>query len=373
MSIYKIAGISIYLLVLVGIGIVASRRMDDIEEYFAAGKKLSFIPVAFSARASGESAWLLLGLTGMGAAYGVKAFWVVLGEFLGVAGAWLLMSRRFKRLTDRYDSITVPDYLESRFQDDKQLIRMVSAIALTVFVTIYVSAQIDATGKAFETFLELNYFTGAIIGFTVVMVYITFGGFLAVAWSDVFQGILMFLGLVVLPIVGIAYVGGFGEVMRGLETINPDLISPTGGMGITAISIAEILSFGLIGLGFLGSPQVFVRFIALRSEREITIGATVALIWTLLADAGAVLTGMVGRYLLTGPGDELTKVLGEIGDFFDALGELPAAFTVSFVAGVLTSLVDTDGQEKLTDVDLGGSAIFSESDESGEREAGGGE
>lgn len=342
--IYKIAGITTYLLVLVGIGVVAARRMDDIEEYFAAGKKLSFIPVAFSARASGESAWLLLGLTGMGAALGVKAFWVVLGEVLGVAGAWLLMSRRFKRLTDRYDSITVPDYLESRFRDDTQILRAVAAAALTIFVTIYVSAQIDATGKAFETFLGLNYYTGAVLGFTVVMIYIGFGGFLAVAWSDVFQGLMMFLGLVVLPIVGLFWVGSIGELTAGLSQIDPDLLSINGGMGWTAVSIAEILSLGLIGLGFLGSPQVFVRFIALRDEREIKIGATVAILWTLLADTGAVLTGMVGRYLLTEPGVELTKVLGESGE--DVLpilvGELmPALLVGLYIAVVLAAIMST--------------------------------
>lgn len=148
-----LVAVVLYLLVLLAIGVVASRRMHGVKDYFAAGKGLGFLSVAFSARATGESAWLLLGLTGMGAAVGAKAFWVVLGEVLGVACAWLFMCRRFKRLTDRYDSITIPDYLESRFRDTSQRLRIVSAAALVVFVTIYVSAQIDATGKAFESFL----------------------------------------------------------------------------------------------------------------------------------------------------------------------------------------------------------------------------
>ena len=95
MDIWKLTGVSIYLVILVIIGVVASRRMKDIKDYFAAGKSLGFLSVAFSARATGESAWLLLGLTGMGAALGMKAFWVVIGEMIGVMGAWLLMSRRF--------------------------------------------------------------------------------------------------------------------------------------------------------------------------------------------------------------------------------------------------------------------------------------
>ncbi len=146
----KMIGLGIYLSVLLVIGWAASRRMHDIRDYVVGGKRLGFWSVAFSARATGESAWLLLGLTGMGAAIGVRAFWVVAGEILGVAGAWLLLARRFKRLTDRYDSVTVPDYLESRFGDRSHALRIVAAAALVVFVTIYVSAQIDATGQAFE-------------------------------------------------------------------------------------------------------------------------------------------------------------------------------------------------------------------------------
>ena len=111
MELAKFIGIIGYLGILLVIGVVASRRMKDVKDYFAAGKSLGFLSVAFSARATGESAWLLLGLTGMGAMFGLKAFWVVLGEVLGVMGAWLLLSRRFKLLTDRYESVTVPDYL----------------------------------------------------------------------------------------------------------------------------------------------------------------------------------------------------------------------------------------------------------------------
>ena len=207
--IWKLVGIGLYLAILVGIGIAASRRMKDMRDYFAAGKSLGFLSVAFSARATGESAWLLLGLTGMGAAIGLKAFWVVLGEVLGVGIAWLFMSRRFHRLTQRYDSITVPDYLELACDIGRKLIRKVAALALVIFVTVYVSAQIDATGKVFEDFLSWNYYVGIAVGFVVVLAYTTSGGFLAVVWSDVFQG-LMVIGLAVLPIAALIFTSGMG-------------------------------------------------------------------------------------------------------------------------------------------------------------------
>lgn len=309
----KLIGIAVYLVVLMAIGIVASRRMRDVRDYFAAGKKLSFWSVAFSSRATGESAWLLLGLTGMGAMIGVQAFWVVLGELVGVAIAWLFMCRRFHRLTQRYDSITIPDYLESRFRDRGNLLRLVSAGALVVFVVIYVSAQIDATGTAFESFLGWNYHVGAAAGFGVVVLYIIGGGFLAVVWSDVFQGSMMFLGLVALPIVALFAAGGWGPIAEGLAAQDPGLLSIWGPNGFSTLTVFTTLSLSLIGLGFLGSPQIFVRFLALRSEKEIPGGATVAVIWTIFAGCGAVLVGMIGRHLLLSDGANAVDALGAGG------------------------------------------------------------
>lgn len=342
--IWKVLGVAAYLLCLVAIGVVASRRMSSARSYFAGDKSFGFWAGAFSARATGESAWLLIGLTGMGALVGVKAFWVVVGEVIGVVLAWALMCAPFKRLTDRYDSITIPDYLESHFQDTGKTLRLVAAVALVVFVTIYVSAQIDATGTAFESFLGIDYYTGALIGFGVVLAYIVSGGFVAVVWSDVFQGTLMFLGLVILPIVGIAYAGGWGEVSTGLEAIDPSLLSSTGGAGWTLPVTAEIIGLSLIGLGFLGSPQIFVRFLSLKSTREVLPGGIVATIWTLLADSGAVFTGLVGRHLLTDRGVEVEVALGNgAQDVLPMLSELvlPPILVGLVIAIVLSAIMST--------------------------------
>ena len=173
------------------IGYLASKRMHTIRDYFASGKNLGFFNVAFSARATGESAWLLIGLTGMGYLVGVQALWVVLGEVIGVAGAWIFLSKRFKRLSDRYDAITVPDYLEARLRDPSHWLRLIAAGSLLIFVPIYAGAQVFATGVAFNGFLGWDHFVGAAVGFGVVMLYVTQGGFTAVVWSDVFQGSLM--------------------------------------------------------------------------------------------------------------------------------------------------------------------------------------
>ncbi len=342
-SLTGMSAVLLYFGILIAIGLVASRRVKNVRDYFAAGKNLSFWVAAFSARATGESAWLLLGLTGMGAAVGIQAFWVVLGEVIGVGGAWLFMCGRFKRLTDRYDAITIPDYLEGRFRDSSHRLRLVSAGCLMVFVTIYVSAQIDATGTAFESFLGWNYYLGALLGFGVVLAYIITGGFLAVAWSDVFQGTLMFLGLVFLPLFALSWIGP-SAVVSSLEAIDPNLLTWSGSGEWSAIAIANTLGLALIGLGFLGSPQVFVRFLALRSPSEVPKGAAVAIVWTLLADSGAVCIGLMGRALLTGPGEALDGVLGPGGqDVLPNLVEfvLPAFLIGLYIAIVLSAIMST--------------------------------
>ena len=258
------------------------------------------LAVAFSARSTGESAWLLLGLTGFGAAFGAQGFWIVLGELLGVSLSWAFLARRFKNLTARYDSITVPDYLESRFRDQGKGLRLLAAGSLLVFVPIYVSAQIHATGEAFSAFLDWNYYAGALFGFLVVLLYVTRGGFISVVWSDVFQAIMMVVGLVALPLVGIVVAGGLEPILSYLQANYPTHLSMTGGQEWNLLTVAGILGLLGIGLGYLGSPQVYVRLISLRSDDVIPAARAIAIIWTLLADCGAVMVGMVGRVLLDG-------------------------------------------------------------------------
>ena len=334
----KTIAVLLYAAVLIGLGALASRRTHDLRDYFAGGKRLGFLSVAFSARATGESAWLLLGLTGMGAFVGVKAFWVVLGELLGVGLAWLAMAGPFKRLTDRHDSITIPDYLASRLRDDTQRLRIIAAGALVIFVTIYVSAQIDATGQAFVQFLGWSYFTGALVGFAIVLLYITSGGFIAVVWSDVFQGALMVAGLVLLPIAGLVHAGGVTAVVDGLRAQDPNLLSLTAGAGITTGAVASVIALLAIGLGFLGSPQVFVRFLALRDASEISRGAAVAVTWTLLADAGAVCTGLIGRTILLGQ-DLGTSGQDVLPLMIDSL--FPPLIIGLYIAVVLSAIMST--------------------------------
>jgi len=340
----KLIVLAIYVGILFFIGIMASRRIKGMSDYYVGGKNMGFWAVAFSARATGESGWLLIGLTGMGALAGLSAYWVVLGELLGVFVSWFFMAKRFKKKSDAYESITIPDYLESHFKSSTHTLRILAASVLSIFVVIYVSSQIDATGIAFESMLGINYYTGALMGFLIVLIYIFFGGFVATVWSDLFQGLLMFFGLVLLPIVVWFSMDHGQSIVTGLHAIDPALTYIWGGSDDIWMNLFTILGFSMIGLGFLGSPQVYVRFMSIKNEAEINKGRWVAIVFTLLTDAAAVTIGILARVLFTENGQDPEAVFG-VGatDVLSMMTEnfLPYLLVAIYIAIVLSAIMST--------------------------------
>lgn len=313
-------------------------------DYYLGGKKMGFWAVAFSARATGESGWLLIGLTGMGAIAGYSGYWVVVGEVLGVFLSWQFMAKKFKRRSDNYNSITIPDYLQSHFKSSTNTLRILSASVLVVFVVIYVASQMDVTGIAFESMLNIDYRIGALVGFGIVLLYIFVGGFVAAVWSDMFQGILMFFGLVLIPIVVWYSMDHGAGVTAGLNAIDPTLTQIMGRSEDGWMNFFTILGFSMIGLGFLGSPQVYVRFMSIKSEKEIDKGKWVALLFTLLTDAAAVTIGILARIYFTKEGQDPEAILGTGGE--DVLSMithefLPTILVAIFIAIVLSAIMST--------------------------------
>ena len=180
----------VYLGILAALAIWSRRETHTLSGYYLAGKKLPYWVVAFSTNATGESGWLLLGLSGMGYAVGMQAYWVVVGEILGIAAAWWVVSRRLKKLGDASDAITVPDILTAKFVDRWHLIRAVAVVIILVMVTAYVTAQMVASGKALQSFLGMDYSTAVIVGSVFIIGYTFIGGYKAVSYTDVVQGVL---------------------------------------------------------------------------------------------------------------------------------------------------------------------------------------
>ncbi len=342
--IIKISVLAVYVGILFLIGILASRRIKNMSDYYVGGKNMGFWAVAFSARATGESGWLLIGLTGMGAIAGYSGYWVVAGELLGVLISWQFMAKRFKRRSDKYGAITIPDYLQSHFKSQTHTLRIISAAVLVIFVTIYVASQMDVTGIAFDSMLGIPYEWGALIGFVIVLIYIFIGGFVAAVWSDLFQGVLMFFGLVLLPVVIWFSMDHGTGVTEGLNAIDPTLTQVLGRSESGWMNLFTILGLSMIGLGFLGSPQVYVRFMSIKSEKEIDKGKWVAMIFTLLTDAAAVTIGILGRIFFTKEGQDPEAILGTGGE--DVLSMvtnqfLPTILVAIFIAIVLSAIMST--------------------------------
>lgn len=290
----------IYLAILVALALWSRGESQTMSGYFIAGKNLPPWVVAFSTNATGESGWLLLGLTGMGYAVGAHAYWVVLGEVAGISAAWLLMSRRIKRMADESGAITVPDVLAARFNDHKHVLRTISTLIILLMVGAYVAAQMVATGKAFSGFTDLNYVQSVVLGASVIIIYTLVGGYKAVAWTDFLQGILMLAGLIIVPIVAVEAAGGWQNMVTTLKAEDPNLLSLWGANGAGIISLIAIFSFLAIGIGFMGVPQLMVRFMSARSEKSLVPAMIISITVILLFDIGAVTAGMAGRALFPG-------------------------------------------------------------------------
>lgn len=289
-----------YLLALCGLAVWSRSETKSLSGFYIAGKKLPFWVVAFSTNATGESGWLLLGLTGMGYAVGAQAYWVVIGEVVGIALSWILVSRRLKRLSDQTDAITLPDVLAGRFGDSARLLRGIAVLIIVTMVCAYVTAQMVASGKALSSFLGLDYTTAVVVGAGIIIVYTFVGGYKAVAYTDVLQGGLMLAGLIAVPAIAVSAAGGWQEVASNLEAQDPSLLSMWSITGDGLPGWIALASFLAIGLPFLGVPQLMIRFMSARDDLELKKASVVSVLVILLFDAGAVTAGMAGRALYPG-------------------------------------------------------------------------
>ena len=287
----------VYLGLLVAFAIWSRRETQTLEGFYLAGRKLPYWVVAFSTNATGESGWLLLGLTGMGYAVGAQAYWVVVGEVIGVGLSWLLISRRLKRHSDSNASITVPDVLAARFADTWHLIRGIAVIIILVMVTAYVSAQMIATGKAVSSFIAIDRDIAIYAGAAVIIGYTLVGGYKAVSYTDVLQGVLMLAGLVVVPMVAIAAAGGWDAVIANLDGQDASYFNMFAFSSDDITSVVTIASFVAIGLPFLGVPQLLVRYMSARDDDELKKARIVSVLVMFFFGVGAVTAGIAGRAL----------------------------------------------------------------------------
>ncbi|MCG8506089.1 MAG: sodium/proline symporter [Sphingomonadales bacterium] len=324
-----------YLALMMTIGLLARGKDPSKKDYYLAGRRLPYWVIAFSMNATGESAWLLLGLSGLGYVVGVQAFWVVIGETIGIWLSWSLVAKRLNAVARASDAVTLPDVLADRLGDPLQLVRILSVLIILVMVAVYVAAQMLATGKAFETFLGWPYVAGVVVGGVVTVTYTSFGGFRGVAYTDTAQALLMLFAVTAVPVAGLVAIGGLTGLSESLSALDPTLLAPIGGSSADLVAILSIASALAIGLPFLGVPQLLVRYIATRDAAEISKARNISVTVIFLLGFGAVSTGLVGRALYPGlaDGETIMPTLSE--ELF------PPFVTGLLVAAVLSAVMST--------------------------------
>jgi sodium/proline symporter len=296
----------VYLALLAAFAIWSRSETHSLAGYYLGGRKLPYWVVAFSTNATGESGWLLLGLTGMGYAVGAKAYWVVVGEVTGVALSWFYVSRRLKQLSDNTNSITVPDILTARFKDSWHLIRGIAVFIILTMVTAYIAAQMVATGKAVASFTDFSYDIGIYVGAAIITAYTLVGGYKAVSYTDVLQGVLMLAGLIMVPAVAIHAGGGWGAISANIMAQDPALLDFFSFTGDGLAGWVGVISFLAIGLPFIGVPQLLVRYMSARDDTELKKARWVSLLVMGCFGIGAVTAGIAGRALFPGLEDSET-------------------------------------------------------------------
>lgn len=297
-----------YIFLMLFLGYVAYKRTSNLSDYILGGRNLGPLPSALSAGASDMSGWLLLGLPGAAYASGMDSIWIAIGLLIGTWLNWLLVARRLRMYSvNANNSLTLPAFFENRFHDETHVLRVVSAFFILLFFLFYTSSGLVAGGKLFETVFDLDYKIAVVIGTLAVVSYTFFGGFLAVAWTDVVQGLLMFAALLIVPIIAIEADGGWAIMSQAVELKNPEMLNPfTNAQGETigAIGIISLLGWGL---GYFGQPHVLARFKAIRDEKDIPMARRIAVIWSGLGLLGALLIGFAAIGYFETPLDDGEK------------------------------------------------------------------
>ncbi|WP_416147362.1 sodium/proline symporter PutP [Salipaludibacillus sp. HK11] len=280
----------VYLVGMLALGVIAYRLTTNLSDYVLGGRRLGAGVAALSAGASDMSSWLILGLPGALYASGLVEAWIAIGLAIGAIINWQFVAGRLRSYTEvANDSITLPDFFENRFQDKSKSLRVVSAILILAFFTFYTSAGLVGGAVLFESSFGLDQQVALWVGAIVIISYTFLGGFLAVSWTDFVQGILMFLALIVIPVVAIMDLGGVGQTFDQIRSIDPENLNIMSGAGF--IGTISLLGWGL---GYFGQPHIIVRFMAIRSMKELPKAKVIGISWVVLSMFGAVMTGLVG-------------------------------------------------------------------------------
>ncbi|KXS44921.1 MAG: sodium/proline symporter [Candidatus Frackibacter sp. T328-2] len=277
-----------YFIFLMGVGLYFYKKTVDIEDYLLGGRGMGSWVTALSAQASDMSGWLLMGLPGAIYIGGMGQAWIAIGLFIGTALNWKFVAPRLRMYTEKTDSMTLASFFEDRFKDPTGLLRIIAAIITLLFFTIYTSSGLVAAGKLFESMFSIDYTLAVLIGGLIIVLYTFLGGFMAVCWTDFFQGLLMFGAIIVVPFLAYNYVGGATEITSAmnLKGVSTSLFGKE-------FSIMATISTMAWGLGYFGQPHILARFMSIESVKKLPKAMTIAVVWVFISLGGAVIIGLI--------------------------------------------------------------------------------
>lgn len=353
-SIVQGAVLLLYLAAMIMVGFFFYKKNETHSDYILGGRGMNVWVTSMSAQASDMSGWLLMGLPGTAYLLGAgatEAAWTAIGLAIGTYLNWLIVAKRLRKYTQiAGNSITIPDFLQNRFHSKSNVLRVFSAVFILIFFTVYTSSMFAAGAKLFDYIFGIGYTPALILSVVVVTAYTFLGGFKAVCWTDLFQGLLMFVALIV---VGLFMYKGFSGNIFDASNIGNISFAPTKGFGTMAIFSAIAW-----GLGYFGQPHILVRFMAIKSSKEVKPARRIAMVWVVISLAVAVIIGIIANpYLkqMLASGNLPAGILGENGMLAD--GEkvfmvlvqhmFPTVIAGVLLAAVLAAIMSTADSQLL--------------------------
>ncbi len=363
-NIIVLSAFAVYLIIMIVIGFIYSKSTKNNEDYFLGGRNLGGWTAALSAQASDMSGWLLMGLPGSIYLAGTGEVWIAVGLLIGTILNWYIVSARLRKYTIAAgNSLTIPSFFQNRYRDTRGVIKIVSAIIIAIFFTVYTASAFSSGAKLFATLFSNGsgensnfnsvYIIGLCVAALVILIYTFMGGFKAVCTTDFIQGMLMLIAILSVPILAYAtltYNKGFADSLVANGVSNPDnflnFFKNDDGSPVSAVSIISNLAWGL---GYFGMPHILVRFMAVKSNSEIKKSRRIAITWVVISLAASCLIGLVARGYLTTPLDGTTSetvFIRTIQQFFSNNGILIFIGGI-FLCGILAAIMSTADSQLL--------------------------
>ena len=345
-DIYTVAAFVVYFIVTLAIGIYTFKKSKSVSDYFLGGRQLGSWTTAISAQASDMSGWLLMGLPGAVLIGGLTESWIAIGLFIGTFLNWKIVAARLRKMSAAAgDAITIPEYFQKRFFSSSPVVRFVCAVIIFVFFLLYTASAFSAGAKLFNYVFGTNYMVSLTVGALIIISYTFLGGFVAVCWTDLIQGLLMFAALIIIPFAALWQIPNLSAVSFPTATVDGFLVEYYTSFIQNAdgsFAGATILSGLAWGLGYFGMPHILVRFMAIKSSDMIKKSRIIATIWVLITLIAAVLVGILGYMYLNYPGAENQALLEQ----FNALNDsekifmfLSSSLTPALIAGIILSAI----------------------------------